>query len=36
MSVLNYNNEGKSIEPKEIILNHSLIYALLKKYLNEV
>lgn len=36
MFVLNYNTEGKSIEPKEIILNHPLIYALLKKYLSEV
>ena len=36
LTVENYNKDGKVIEPKKIILNHALIYTLLKKYLKEV
>lgn len=36
LTVENYNNQGKKIEPKEVILKHVLIYTLLKKYLKEV
>ena len=35
LTVENYNQDGKKIEPKEIVLNTSLIYTLLKKYLKE-
>lgn len=33
--VENYDKDGNKIKPKEIILNTSLIYTLLKKYLKE-
>ncbi len=36
LTVENYNKDGNKIEPKKIILNHALIYTLLKKYLKEV
>ena len=36
LTVENYNKDGNKIEPKKIILNHALIYTLLKKYLIEV
>ena len=36
LTVENYDINKNKIEPKEIILNHALIYTLLKKYLKEV
>ncbi len=36
LTVENYDKNENKIEPKKIILNQSLIYTLLKKYLKEV
>ncbi len=36
LTVENYDKNENKIEPKKIILNHALIYTLLKKYLKEV
>lgn len=36
LTIENYGKNENRIEPKKIILNHALIYTLLKKYLKEV
>lgn len=36
LTIENYDKNENKIEPKKIILNQSLIYSLLKKYLKEV
>lgn len=36
LTVENYDKNKNKIEPKKIILNQTLIYTLLKKYLKEV
>lgn len=36
LTVENYDNNENRIEPKKVILNQTLIYTLLKKYLKEV